>query len=175
MIMCEEKKEVDPALHEAAMFVAKRYARSFGYDVDELYNEAFLGLIGHEGEDRNVLLRIAQCDILDFLRKERRQKRFLMQLTNDEDSDDILDTIETTINLDSSEEADRLQTLNRVIEDAGLSEREKRIIFLRYYKGYTFEQIGKEFNLRKSTISQLHAKLITIFREILNDLCGRES
>ena len=173
MIMC--KKEVDPALHEAAMRVAKRYARNFGYDVDELYNEAFLGFLGHEGEKRNVLLRIAQCDILDFLRKERRQKRFLMQLENDEDSEDILDTIETTLNLDSSEEADRLQTLNRVIEAAGLSEREKRIIFLRYYKGYTFEQIGKEFNLKKSTISVIHAKLITIFREILNDLCGRES
>jgi RNA polymerase sigma factor for flagellar operon FliA len=57
-----------------------------------------------------------------------------------------------------TENRDEVEKLYEAIED--LTEREKKLIYLYYFKYYTFSDIAKDFGLSESRISQLHKKVL---------------
>ncbi len=53
-----------------------------------------------------------------------------------------------------------------------LTEREKRLIFLYYFRFCNFSEIAKEFNLSESRISQLHKKVLNKLKHKLAEILG---
>lgn len=64
-----------------------------------------------------------------------------------------------------TENKDEIDKLYQAMDD--LSEREKRLIYLYYFKFWNFRDIAAEFGLSESRISQLHKRILSKLKEKL--------
>ncbi len=64
------------------------------------------------------------------------------------------------------------EILSRAIDD--LPERERLVITLYYYEGFTIREIGKVLGLAKSTVSEIHIKALMKLKSKLQELLGGE-
>jgi RNA polymerase sigma factor for flagellar operon FliA len=73
----------------------------------------------------------------------------------------ILDSVEDDSSPDPSKVFE-LEELKKLLESAiaKLSDREKTIVFLYYYEGFTLREIGEILGISESRVSQLHTKAI---------------
>lgn len=68
----------------------------------------------------------------------------------------------------SLEEKEELEYLSKAIES--LNEKDKTILSLYYYEGFTLKEIGKVLEVSESRVCQLHSRAIVHLRKALKDL-----
>ena len=155
--MLLDEKEVFPIMH----YWCSRYARQFKSvidDKDELFNIVYLGKI-QRCENIKFASTCIKQDIIDHLRYEMRRRKWV-ELTEYHEVETENVKIEFT------------QSLDKIINQAGLTNREQTILYLYYYKSYTMDQIADFLGLGKSAISIIHAKVLTHLQEIGDELYG---
>jgi len=89
---------------------------------------------------------------------------------NDEESMEVIDTIEDSKHLNPQEKAEELSTKNE-LEKAlkRLPERERLIMVLYYQEDMTLKEIGETVNISESRVCQLHAQAIMKLKNILSE------
>jgi RNA polymerase sigma factor for flagellar operon FliA len=50
-----------------------------------------------------------------------------------------------------------------------LTAQERKVIYLYYFKGKTFKEIGKSLNITESRISQINKKILLTLKKEIND------
>lgn len=89
---------------------------------------------------------------------------------NNEDSVEVIDTIEDTNKLNPQEQAEEKnvkQELERAL--SRLPERERVIMVLYYQENMTLKEIGETINMSESRVCQLHAQSIMKLKNILSE------
>lgn len=66
------------------------------------------------------------------------------------------------------EEKEQLEILSKAIDQ--LNEKDKTILSLYYYEGFTLKQIGQVFSVSESRVCQLHSRAILHLRKIMEKL-----
>jgi RNA polymerase sigma factor (sigma-70 family) len=95
--------------------------------------------------------------------KIRKEKQWLK--TNDQD----LPPFDYSIEFDSSSLADERERKIELIEELiqQLDSRKKEVIFLKFYGGLTYEEIGNVVGIQASSVKKLVYRTIISFRDIL--------
>jgi RNA polymerase sigma factor for flagellar operon FliA len=92
-------------------------------------------------------------------------------LYSDDDEIKLKETIEDKGSLSperSLEEQEELEYLSKAIET--LNEKDKTILSLYYYEGFTLKEIGKVLNVSESRVCQLHSRAIMHLRKALKSM-----
>lgn len=92
-------------------------------------------------------------------------------LFSDDDEMRLKETIEDKKSISperSLEEKEELEYLSRAIEK--LNEKDKTILSLYYFEGFTLKEIGKVLEVSESRVCQLHSRAIVHLRKSLQEL-----
>ena len=113
------------------------------------------------------LFRIATNNCIDFVRRKRLQTMSIHGVTNDEGEEQVMQIKDKGLIPDETYlKQQRKVYLNMAIEK--LPERYKRLVDLRYFKEYSYEEVAQELDLPLGTVkAQLHRA-----RELLNNELG---
>lgn len=65
------------------------------------------------------------------------------------------------------EQIERAHVLEAML--SGLSLRQRRLIKLRYYEGWTLAQIAREYKVTKPTITVMHRRILVRLRKLLSE------
>lgn len=110
------------------------------------------------------LFRIATNNCIDFIRRKRLQTMSIHGVTNDDGEEQVMQIKDKGLIPDETYlKQQRKAYLNLAIEK--LPERYKRLVDLRYFKEYSYEEVAQELDLPLGTVkAQLHRA-----RELLNN------
>jgi RNA polymerase sigma factor (sigma-70 family) len=154
MILEEEK--VMPIIN----YWAGRFARNFPrHEFADLVNQAYIGKVQKVTRIDHVST-VVRCDIIDYLRYNKRRDAHDCIISDDQFAVEP-EHLENT----AAEESKVL--LDLLMSELKPNLRERSIILMVYYKGMTFEEIGKVFDVSKSTVWNAHEKIISRLQEIL--------
>jgi RNA polymerase sigma factor (sigma-70 family) len=144
-----KEDEVRPIL----LHWSRRFARAFPrQEAHELYNIAYIGKIQNVKRIDHAST-VIRCDILDYLRYFKRR--------------DAFEKLPTDLCAEEREchVSEVREFIDKIMSNVKPDLREKTIIFLIYYKGYTFQQVADTLGLSKSGISTIHAKILKKLQE----------
>ena len=125
---------------------------------DDLVSSVFMKVVEHIGTFNEQkasfstwIFTIARHVVIDYYRK----------LTAESDIDDYTDTVQCSLSFEDAyrayteEENGDVEALMSI-----LNEKEKPIIFLRYFEGYSFEEIASKLDKNSSTIRTTHERAL---------------
>ncbi|MDD4193368.1 MAG: sigma-70 family RNA polymerase sigma factor [Mangrovibacterium sp.] len=110
---------------------------------------------------RFYLLKAFKRILLEKIRKEKQWSK---------KGDQDLPPFDYSIEFDSSSLATEREKKIELIEELiqQLDSRKKEVIFLKFYSGLTYEEIGNVVGIQASSVKKLVYRTITSFRDILN-------
>ncbi len=150
--------------------VAFHYAKN-QQDAEDIAQDAFVKALQHihsfdqEKPFKPWVLRIARNQALDWLKKK---KPFLVSdLESEEEGESLLESIPDPLPLadalavqhESSEEIARLI--------AGLPAEDRRLLFFRYIRGFSFKEMAGELHQVLDTVKSKHRRLLLKLRKIV--------
>jgi RNA polymerase sigma-70 factor (ECF subfamily) len=126
---------------------------------EDLAHEAYLKML-HASKAQEItsprpfLYQIAHNLALDHLRKEKIRQRSDSLVKDDEDSDNLLETIPST-SPTPERQADDLQQIELMLEALnGLSERRRQILVLHKFHHWTYERIAQHLGISRSAVEK---------------------
>lgn len=132
-------------------------------DVDDATQEAFLAVLGAvrsgefdsvSGRPSNWIVKIAVRKSIDFHRYNRRH-------SNKFDSEACVDEMPPSSYLDLGSVIDAQTTLNT------LSEEERALLLLRYYEGFSIEEISETLSISPGTVKSRTFRAYTKLRALV--------
>lgn len=134
---------------------------------DDLVSSVFIKVIEHIDKYDNQkasfstwIFTIARRVVIDYYRKSRKES----------DIDDYVDAVQCSLTFEDAYRA-YTEEKNGDVEALVniLNEKEKPIIYLRYFEGISFQEIAKRLNKNSSTIRTIHEralkKMLTYLKE----------
>ena len=154
--MLLDEKDVFPIIK----FWARLYCRNFKSVIsepDELFNIVYLGKIQQVNDIKFASNAIRQ-DIIDYLRHEKRHNR--EYLIEDIEALDLYEYVS------GDSVCNKFPvSLDKIIDRAFLTSREKSILYLYYYQENTMDEIATILGVTKSLISTVHSSILAKLRE----------
>ena len=147
-------------------YIISRINNSHG--AEDLFTAVFLKVMSsfdsYDSSKASVstwIYTITQNTLRDYLRKHKAQNTHVGYSENLE----TLPFIDERVNGDTIVREEELEQLAGALEQ--LSERERDIIILRYYKGFHPKQIAETMNISYANVRFINHRAITKLREIL--------
>ena len=157
-------------------FIVRRY--NFQYEVDELINASYIGYcravknnpssVYTKFNNTHTLLKRVKYDILDYIREEVKGKSKknmenagmvvpkMFNATFLPISDDNKeDTHYVPVEEEGYEDIDNRDTLDYLMNNSGLTDKEKKVIYIRYAKGETIEETAGIMGVSCSGVNYL--------------------
>ena len=157
-------KELESSLYKWAHYFSKRYNRQF--EPNELINEVWL----REGIQKLKSVKFAsgriKFDMMDYIKDffHRRRKKPLNEFSNIEEY--VFENIKNRRN--EIKEIDDRDSLNYSLQF--LNNKEKEILFLYYFSGFTMKEVGEIIGVTESSISSKISKAIKNCRNKLEEI-----
>lgn len=155
------KNEIYLAYQEkVAAYVRNRIADP--YAAEDVVSEVFLKIYQKlESYDESLaslstwIYSITRNTVIDYYKKRKTQLAFFEEFTEIEEMPDEMPAYE-----------ERLENLANALEKMG--ERERDLIILHYYKGYTLKRIAKMMGMSYINAKVVHAKALSALQRLLN-------
>jgi RNA polymerase sigma factor (sigma-70 family) len=127
--------EVDKVIREAIENIARRYARDFGIDYDDLYQEGWIAYLKSLPYIKHVILNRIKWETIRHIRGDYTE----------------------TISLHDIDVEGNNHSCGQMIklDFIGLPERYKKIMELYFIDGYTQREIADKFNISQNRIKEI--------------------